>query len=197
MKTQILRITVIALAGILAISGTAVAQEEKEMKPFGIIFNTGSILLEIESYQAGIGIKTLGEKFNIRYSGDIFAANSFNTLSLGFGMALEKPLKPGKVTPYIGGFGKLSLTSQRTTTDEDNWTNNISIPVSVGGLLGAEYDLIENISIFAEYELAADIGISISRVSTSGEVESTPTFSFVLDSRIGNNAKVGVVIYVK
>ena len=118
-------------------------------------------------------------------------------MSFGLGVALEKHLAPGKASPYIGGFTHLSFTTQKTTTDDDNWTQNMSIPISAGGLLGVEFFLLENFSIFAEYVLAADVGISINKTSTAGVVESTTDYTIALDSRIGNNSKLGVVIYVK
>ena len=194
MKNKQVRIAVLVVIAMVA-WGTAAYGEEK--KPFGIIFNTGSLLLNIESYQGGVGVKIPGETVAVRLGGDIFAANSFDTISFGIGAAIERHFRPGKASPYYGGFANLGFTSQKNETDADNWVQSSTLSASAGGLLGAEYFLLDNLSVFAEYALAADIGYVVTKTSSDGTVGETSDFSITFDTRIGNNSKIGVVIYVK
>jgi hypothetical protein len=193
-RNKIVKIAVVAFI-TAAIAGGSVFGEEK--RAFGIIFNTGSLLLDIESYQAGVGVKLPGDIVALRLGGDIFAANSFNTLSFGVGVAVERHFRPGKASPYFGGLAYVDFTSQRDETDADTWVQNSTLNGTAGGILGIEYFLFENLSVFAEYSLAADISYITTKTSTDGTVEDSSDFSIALDTRIGNNSKIGVVIYIK
>jgi len=193
-KNRLIRIVLFALIVAVGVSGAAFGQEKR---PFGIIFNTGSLLMNIEGYQAGVGIKLPGEKVDLRIGGDIFAANSFSTLSFGAGVAVEKHFRPGKASPYYGGFAHLDFTSQKNETDEDNWVQNSTLAVSGGGILGVEFFLLDNLSVFGEYALAVDLNNIATKTSTAGTVEQESDLSITFDTRIGNSSKIGVVIYVK
>ena len=203
MKSKSCKVTVLVLVATAAI---AVSAAGEDIKPFGIIFNTGSILLELESYQTGIGdqtgvgIKIPGDTVHMRYSGEIYAANNNSTIHFGLGATLEKHFRPGQVSPYIGGFAHASFfhDSDKEEPEDDTWKRHVTVPLSVGGLLGIEYFLLDNLSVFAEYALAVEVDIHVNTTSTAGIVEPLETYSDIrIDSRLGNNSKIGIVIYVK
>jgi hypothetical protein len=194
MKERLMKIIVLGLVCVFVAAGTAAGQEKR---PFGIIFSTGSILMEIQSYQAGVGIKLPGDQVDLRLGADVFAANSFNTFSVGGGIAVEKHFRPGKASPYYGGFAHVGFTSQKDETDKDNWVQNSTLTASGGGILGVEFFLLENLSIFGEYALAADMSNITTKTTTDGKTEESSDFSITIDTRIGNSSKIGVVIYVK
>lgn len=54
--------------------------EEKSLPIWGFIFNTSNLLLDIESCQAGVGIKILrANNAALRFLWDVFYSNSPNT----------------------------------------------------------------------------------------------------------------------
>ena len=172
--------------------------EEKSTPRWGFIFNTNNLLLDIESYQAGVGIKTLNHNnVAIRYLGDIFYSSSSNTFSGTLGATYEKHFKPGRLSPYWGGFIEAGYIGQKSEVDSDNWTKNNSFPVSLGAVLGTEFFILEFLSVFAEYSLYLDSTITSTSTSTAGVVVKTdPELNFSIDSGIGNNSSLGIVIYL-
>lgn len=174
------------------------AEEEKEPLPWGFIFNTDSLLLDIESYQAGAGIKVLlDNNAAVRFLGDVFYSNSSNTFSSTLGVTYEKHFKPNRVSPYWGGFIEAGYISQKTETDSDNWTKNVSVPISAGAVLGAEFFILEFLSVFAEYTLSFTGTITTASTSVGGNVtETDPEFNYSIDSGIGNDSKLGIIIYL-
>ena len=194
MKARICKFAALTLALSFAAGGSLAAQETRS---FGIVFNTSSIVLDLESYQAGVGIKIPGKIVDMRFSGEVNASNNFSSMRFGLGVAVERHIRPGTVSPYFGGFAHAIFDSKKVETDAENWVQNMSIPVSAGGILGVEYFILDNLSIFGEYALAVDLGIFINKTSEDGTVVTTPDHTIAIESRIGNNSKIGVVIYVK
>ena len=80
-------------------------EAKKGFPPWGFIFNTNNLLLDIESYQAGVGVKVLRDN-NVahRYLADLFYSSSSKTFSGTLGLTYEKHFKPGRLSPYWGGF---------------------------------------------------------------------------------------------
>lgn len=174
------------------------AEEEKKSIPWGFIFNTSNLLLDIDSYQAGVGIKALYDNnIAIRYLGDIFYSNSSNAFSTTLGAAFEKHFRKGRISPYWGGFIEAGYIGQETIEDVNNWTKNKLFPLSIGGILGVEVFLLEYISVFAEYKLSLKGTISLESSSTFGNVtKNEAVFNYSIDSGIGNNSSIGIVIYL-
>lgn len=174
------------------------SEEEKEPSPWGFIFNTNNLLLDIESYQAGVGIKKLlDDDAALRCLGDIFYSSSTNTFSGTLGVTYEKHFKPGRISPYWGGFIEAGYLGQKSEVDSDNWTKDNSFPISLGGVLGVELFILEFLSVFAEYSLYFDSTITSTSTSFAGvETKTDPEFDFSIDSGIGNNSSLGIVIYL-
>jgi hypothetical protein len=161
----------------------------------GFIFNTNSILLEVESYQAGIGMKFGDDNLSVRGLLDIYYIHSASLFTIDLGAAIEYHFITGIISPYFGGFIKVGFTSIYSEIDADNWTHNYSIPISAGPLLGVEIFPFPFLSIFAEYNIEARFSIGIDQVNSSGTVTQTNNFDFLIDSKIGNNSKLGIVVY--
>ncbi len=174
------------------------SEEEKESPPWGFIFNTNNLLMDIDSYQAGVGFKTLHDNnVAIRYLADVFYSSSPEAYSGTLGVTYEKHLKTGRVSPYWGGFVEAGYIGQKSETDSDNWIMNNTFPVSVGAVLGVEFFIMEFLSIFAEYSLSFGGLITSTSTSVDGDVTDTdPEITYSVDSGIGNDSSIGIVIYL-
>ena len=173
--------------------------EEKSIPGWGFIFNTNNLLLDIESYQAGVGIKVLrDDNVALRLLGDLFYSYSANSFSATLGVTYEKHFKPGRLSPYWGGFLEAGYIGQKSEgINSENWTMNNTFPVSVGAVLGAEFFIMEFLSVFAEYSLSIDSLITSTSTSVDGDVTKTdPELNFSIDSGIGNSSSLGIVIYL-
>jgi hypothetical protein len=89
----------------------------------------------------------------------------------GLSAAYEHHLSTGKVSPYVGGIVGTAL--QLGTAQ--------NLALYLGGLLGAEVQVLERVALFAEYGL-------IFRMDEP---------DFFIDLGIGNNAQLGVIIYLQ
>jgi hypothetical protein len=147
-------------------------------RTMGIVFNAGDTLGEIESYQMGIGIK-YGSFDDLRYRGlaDITYSGSTDSFQAIVGLALEKHFLPEPISPYYGAFANVGWEKSGTISD---------IPLSIGAMIGAEVFALDFLSFFAEYCVAADMRIGL------GESKS---FDYLIGTRMGNDAKIGVVVY--
>ncbi len=173
------------------------AQEVKQPQAVGLIFNSSN-LINLESYQAGIGVKLRTvDNSAFRFLLDVFYSNSLDTFSSTLGVAYEKHFLPGQVSPYWGGLIQGGYLGQTSKTDSDNWTKNGSFLVSSGLVVGVEYYVLENISVFAEYGALFSGTILNTTTSVAGtEAKTGPTFNYSIDTGLGNDAKLGIVIYL-
>jgi hypothetical protein len=195
---------VLAVVALVIVAATAGAEDTSgygifgQAKPaIGFIFNTDSILFDIESYQAGFGAKIRLGPAAWRPFADVFFSTISSTFSLGVGAAYERHLQPGRISPYVGGLVNLDSILQQNTTDAANWTRNINLAFTAGALAGVEFFILRNVSIFAEYNLAANLQVGIDSTSAASVVTTTADVAFTLDSKIGNAGKLGVVIYLE
>ena len=161
----------------------------------GIIFNTNNILMEVESYQAGVGIKIGDNSFAFRGMFDVYYSQMSDTLSFDIGMSLEYHLFPGIVSPYLGGFIKGGYSSIYNEFDEENYTQSVSIPVSIGPIFGVEVFPLKFLSFFAEYAVSTKMLYTNDIVSSAGTITEKQNVNFTVDSGLGNNSKIGIVIY--
>ncbi len=150
---------------------------------FGLIFNTSDILLGLESYQGGVGMKFVWGNIALRGTFDLLYNGSGDSFAINGGVTLEYHLIRGPISPYVGG-----LVSGGYTTVKDVST---SIPVSMGAIAGVEVFLFDFLSFFAEYCLAADLTWGTDLATDKD------TFDYLIDTRMGNNSKLGIVIYLQ
>ena len=172
--------------------------ETNEKSPSGLIFNVENVLFDLDSFQSGIGYKvSLNELSSLRFLADIFYSNSLDTFSTNLGITYTRYFELiDRINPYLGGFVDLGYLSQRNLIDDDNWTKNLTVPVSCGLVLGVEYFLLDFLSIFAEYSTELQLTIQKETQNVAGEItEGENTYSSVFDTGIGNNSSLGLIVY--
>jgi hypothetical protein len=147
----------------------------------GVIFNTSSLLLELESYQAGLGAKIGLGRLGLRGSFGLGINGSASSLDLGAGVAAEYHLTPQPVSFYAGG----SLDAGYVRQSGLLW----SVPLTVAVLAGVEVFPFEFLSLFAEYKIAFSFS------ATTLFSTSQTTFDYLLQTGIGNGARIGLVLY--
>ena len=148
----------------------------------GLIFNTSSILLDLESYQSGIGLKVGRNKVSFRGLFDLVLNGATDSFSLNAGAAIQYNLLPGSsIAPYIGGSAGGGYMRQGDAIS--------MVVLSVGALAGVEVFLFDFLSVFAEYAITADFTLSTDLPS------SQTTFDYLVDTGMGNKSKLGIVIY--
>jgi hypothetical protein len=147
----------------------------------GIIFSTSDILLGLESYQQGLGAKIGWGKLFLRGLFDFTINGSTQSFEIDGGATLEYHLIPGPISPYIGASTSLGYAKQGNVTS--------SVSFSFGALAGVEVFILDFLSVFAEYEVAALLS------DTTETQTSQSTFDYLVNTRMGNNAMLGVVIY--
>ena len=94
----------------------------------------------------------------------------------------EYHLVPGTVSPYVGGYAVLGYMRQNDSI--------AAVPFSLGVVAGVEVFIFDFLSIFAEYTLAFDF------IVTNDLQTSQTTFDYLVDTRIGNSSKIGIVVYL-
>jgi len=168
---------------VLLPAGLAAQEEEKtglnlKDKRLGLIFNfmgLANVLIDAhtDNVQGGLGMKLwLGEKTAVRALLDLEHTNDSVTTStwIGASGAFEYHLLQRRVSPYGGGLAGLRL--------ETGAANDLGL--YFGALLGAEFELVENLNLFAEYNLLVSIN----------EPE------FTIDLGLGNNTQIGIIVYL-
>ena len=162
----------------------------------GIIFSTNNILLDIGEYQGGVGWKFVFPDFAIKASlgGEYHAGTE--TLDLSGYTSVEFPLLIGPVVPYWGSSLKASYKLEQITTNDD-WNRNADIAGYIGAFLGVEYFLLEHLSFFAEYELSLGLTRSVQSQNVGGEITETASTDWQIVTALGNNAMIGVVLYIQ
>ncbi len=166
------------------------------LKRTGFIFNTDNILFDVEGYQGGVGFKYRGDKLVYRVMTDFSFSSSTNKLTAGTGLAIEKHLRDGKISPYWGWFLNAAYESEKFESDSENWNKLIQYPLSTGGLLGVEVFLMDFLSFFAEYNLSFELTGVTNQQSVSGNVTEDTTWNYNISTGIGNNSKLGIIIYL-
>jgi hypothetical protein len=150
---------------VLLPAGLAAQEEEKtglnlKDKRLGLIFNfIGLADFLIAEHtdnvqgglsRGGLGMKLwLGEKTAVRALLDLEHTNDSVTTStwIGASGAFEYHFLQRRVSPYGGGLAGLTL--------ETGAANDLGL--YFGALLGAEFELVENLNLFAEYNLLVEI----------------------------------------
>jgi len=149
----------------------------------GVVFNTSSILLELEEYQgAGIGLKGVWEHFAGRALIGFRHSTSNETTLLNLGVAFEYHLAPGTVSPYAGA--ELALRYERNTRVSPSQR---SIATGPAMLFGVEVAPLDILSLFAEYRL----GLTVSYAEAGDD--STTNYAF--GTGLGNQGAIGLIVY--
>jgi hypothetical protein len=191
------RIKQLAFAGSIALSLLMIpvlaeaqgAAAERKLAPaqgsfdFGLIFNTDNILLGMESYQAGIGAKASSGNLAFRGAFDFILNGAAQSFSLTTGIALEYHLNSEFISPYIGAFADAGYMKQGDLI--------AAFPFSLGLLAGVEVFVFDFLSVFVEYGFAADCVLTTDLATTQS------TFDYTIDTGMGNDKKIGIVVYLQ
>lgn len=184
MKRQVVFfLAVLILFGILLPAGLSAQEEEKKSlnlkdKRLGLIFNIVGLAVDLiaehtDNVQGGLGMKLwLGEKTAVRGLLDLEHQNVSGTTDTWIGLsgAFEYHFLQRRVSPYGGGLAGLTV---RTGTAND-------LGLYFGALLGAEFELVENLNLFGEYNLLVEIN--------------EPRFDINLE--LGNGGQIGIIVYL-
>ena len=171
-------VVLLALGATLT-AGAQAKKADLQGRKLGLIFNIGPQVFAIgeagDPVQAGLGLKYwLGEKAALRgllafnYLSDSVAGTS-NT-SFGLSGTFEYHFLTGKVSPYTGGLAGIRI--------DTGAANNFRF--YLGGILGAEVAVMDNLGLYAEYNLLLSMD--------------EPQFE--IDLGIGNGAQIGVIVYL-
>lgn len=147
----------------------------------GVIFSSSDLLLSLESYQAGLGAKIGWGSLCLRALLDFTVNGSSESYAANVGATMEYHLLPAPISPYLGAFAGGGYMQQSNITS--------AVDFSLGAIAGVEVFILDFMSVFAEYAIAADF------TSTTDLQTSQNTFDYLISSRMGNNAKLGIVIY--
>jgi hypothetical protein len=189
MKKRI-SIAVLVVALAICLPGSLFAQEEERErklklpdKRLGLIVNfTGLADFLITEHDdgmqrgpaaGGLGMKLwIGDKSAVRGLLDFRYQSLGGTSDTWFGLsgAYEYHLLQRRVSPYLGALAGLAVQTGTAT----------ELRLYFGALLGAEFELVENLSLFGEYSLLVDIDEP----------------NFIIDLGLGNNAQIGIIIYL-
>jgi hypothetical protein len=187
----------ISLFTFLLVLASAFGQGKPAAAKYAMIFAVTGITLE--DYQGGAGAAVFFDPLKIRAAVDARYKDSNvnpDELDIGFTGVFEYHLLKGKVSPYAGAFAGYRFEQDRNTVDADDWTSQVDHIIGAGPLIGVEFFVLDNLSFFAEYELAFLFTFPSTTVSTAGAVTTTPEdMELLLDARLGNGAKLGITVY--
>ncbi len=180
-----------SLAALLLVAAPSATAEGTSLIPnlspakgpndVGIVFSASDLFFDLQDYQGGIGVKVGWGKFSLRGLVDFNASYASRAMGAGLGVTAEYHFLSGPISPYVGGLVGASYLSQSDVTSVVNF--------SFGGVAGVEVFIADFLSIFAEYALTALVS------NTYDVASSQNTFDTVVNTAMGNNAKLGVVIY--
>jgi hypothetical protein len=160
----------------------AISTPEKSAMDLGLIFNAPLFPLDLQPYQAGIGIKFGQGAWHLRGLLDFVVSGASDSLALNLGATMEYHLTPEPLSFYFGGSCVGGYMRQGGSFS--------AIVVSVGAIAGVEYFPLKFLSLFAEYALITDLSW------TTDLSSSLTTFDYLIDTRMGNDSKIGIVIHL-
>jgi hypothetical protein len=162
----------------------------------GLVFTTDSILLNITSFNGGIGGVLRADDVAIRATVGAITSNSFRTLAFRLGGWYVRYFWTGRVAPYWNAFARTELLSQTNEADRENWVRDFSFEVAGGASLGAELFVMDVVSVFAEYSLS--VGAAGQRTTTSVGGTVTPgdyDWTFSAGTDLAHGGALGVILY--
>jgi hypothetical protein len=149
----------------------------------GLIFNVSNLLSGLESYQAGLGGELGWDKLSLRALLDLVVNSGAGTFSINTGGTVQYRLLPNPLSFYVGGSLGAGYMRQISVVSATHF--------SVSAVAGLEYFPVEFISIFMEYEVAADFTI------TNDLQRSQITFDYLIDTRMGNDSRIGIIFHIR
>lgn len=172
-------------------------QIDKPERTLGVLFSADSILLDVGPYEAGVGMAFFLPEDSWRVSLTSTLSNLSSTIAAELGVARISYTRSGRVAPYWVLSANAGVLTQVAETDADNWTRTTTINGSAGAGFGAEFFVFEFLSIFADYQLIAQVSRQGTRTALAGEITAgEPTWSYTVQTAMGNSSRLGVAIYL-
>lgn len=163
----------------------------------GFIFTTSDLLLDIDAYRGGFGLKLRYPDAVLRPHITFGYASTHANLEIAAGVTYEKPFFPGRVVPYWGLLASVLFRSERSEVDAENYTQVRGLTGSAGAVLGAEVFVLDFFSVFADYQLALDLAYSAVAQSVDGTVTESTRMNYAFGAGLGNDASIGLVVYLR
>ncbi|MCK4516740.1 MAG: hypothetical protein KAU31_15875, partial [Spirochaetaceae bacterium] len=136
-------------AGDDAEPDTSKEVEASEALP-ALIFNTNSLLLDLDSYKGGLGGTLRYPDSSFRVLVDLGYSSGTKSLGVGAGVVYQRPFFSGRVEPYWGFMLDAGFEREKTVVDANNYDQIDVLTASAGGVLGAEIFLLDFVSLFGE-----------------------------------------------
>jgi hypothetical protein len=147
----------------------------------GLLFSTDNLLFGLSSYQGGLGFIVNTGGFGFRGLLDIVVNGSSQSFLGDLGLSVTYDLWHGPIAPYVGGFAVVGYVTQTSVSS--------AVTFSVGALIGVQIFVLDFLSFFAEYDLGVDLSYTTDLQTSLG------TFDYLAGTRLGNSARLGVVVY--
>jgi hypothetical protein len=150
MKRTIVAVSVIAFLACSAYGAPKTGDAAKE-KETGLLFSLYSLAAPVlpysDGFQAGAGVKywitnSIATRFLVAGSVEPSALDDTIITDVGLSVAGEYHMRPGVISPYIGGMIGLSTLFDSSGTYLD---------YCLGFLGGAEIAIVKNFAVFCEY----------------------------------------------
>ena len=169
------------------------------------IFSVPSILLDISEYNGGLGLKAGKDHWAVRAMADITAKDDGTEPSVfawGTEGAFQWYLHPlsgdrrFKAFPYTGAAFGISGSSETIEIDGGDWTRDDLLALEFGPFLGVEFFLLENVSLFAEYQLKGMAGWPSVTTHVDGEDNTvSDDLAWSVDMSLGAGGKLGLCVF--
>lgn len=202
--------TVFAVVLALAITATTAFGQELEQSAApaaepppvewtpGLIFTTDSILLNVSSFNGGIGGVMRSDDTAYRAAVGALASNAFSTIALKLGFWYVQYYWSDRLSPYWDLFAGLESLSNTVHVDDDNWTRDLSIDVRGGVAIGIEFFLLDVLSVFAEYSLSAMMSGTQTTTSVAGETSSDDfEWTYAVGTDLAHGGALGIALYLE
>jgi len=167
----------------------------------GLVFCASAIPISAEAYEGGIGAQvSYGKLLGRAGAHFLFDDRGADPQEFGWGLSLMGGyrLTGGIARLHVGAFAEYSRLEEKTVVDDDDWTKTIESTLGFGPLVGVEFRILDNLSLFLDYELAFDFVFPSEVVSAAGTVtKNDEDVERLFETRLGNSGLVGICIYFK
>lgn len=175
---------------------TAAAERDEPNRAVGLLFNSENVLLDLDDYQGGVGLKVVYPRFAIRGVLGFAYEHDSETSAIAGGITFEKPIVRALVTPYWGAMIRTDYSRERNETDADNWIESATTGVVLGPIFGGELTITNNLGVFAEYQLVGRFSRTKIETSTNGATDTASNRDLQFGTELGNQGSIGIVVYL-
>jgi len=203
MKNRVLFFIIVSLLTTHLYCQDAIEESSNESETLpvsfspGLIFNTSNLLLDLDEYQSGVGIKLRSELYSLRLLIHMGYESGNDVFETNLGIAYMRPLFTGRIAPYWGFALKGGYILDKDEYDDENWYTSKVLSGEVAALFGAELYILDFLSVFAEYSFGLSMNRTTVEESNNGTETETETNNYSYGTQLGNEASIGVVIYLE